>query len=157
MRVATPCGYNVELQLICWRKRWEFRIKTKTWAFTMSNWQTWFKSGVDNLNPSPTETTHLWKSISLLFIKSCQYVSSEICSCKATVGCIKDSPLRGNASTFSPMRQIWTVFPNLFLFSSQMPTSDATLWDGEMQGLKHRSSAFLPPQQKSMYIFNLLL
>lgn len=38
-----------------------------------------------------------------------------------------------------------------------MPTFGATLSDKEMQGMENCSSAFLPAQQKSVYIFNLLL
>lgn len=69
------------------------------------------------------------------YFKSCQYVSSEICSSKRIFGCINDSQLSGNALTFSPIRKILTIFPNLFLQQlSNAHICCHVLSDEEMQG-----------------------
>lgn len=130
--------------------------KGQTWVFTMSIEEMWFKLDVNNLNPSPTETTQPRKPILVFHY----YVSSEICSCKEIFGCIKDSQLSGNALTFSPMRKTWTIFPNLFLqqLSSAHICLPRSLPDGEMQGWKIAAQSFSHPSQKVwtflIYCFN---
>lgn len=122
----------------------------------MSIWEMSFQSDVDHLSLSPTETTHAMKVYILVFHFSCLFLlfqvlpSCEMCSCNGIFGCIKDPQPSGKAFTFSPMRKIWTIFPNLFL---QQPTFVATLCQ-EDAGLKKFQLSLSPnPAKKSVYTF----
>lgn len=82
------------------------------------------------------------------YYKSCQHVSSGIRSWKGVLSCIKNPQLTGNAFTFSAMRKLWTIFPNLFLPLAMLCQT------GRHRVEKLQLSLFPHRSKKSVYIFS---
>lgn len=124
MHAAPSCGHNLELQQThlllaqdkktCRRKRVE--DKGKIWIHNVklrnvTEVRCWQFESFSHRDDATTKV-HI---LVFHYYKSCQHVSSGIRSWKGVLSCIKNPQLTGNAFTFSAMRKLWTIFPNLFL------------------------------------------